>query len=308
MGVDRVRSIVQSPESAHEIPLYSLVHQRPEIPGEMEPVVASYLAARAQVKRAVTPADKARFKRIYARERRTLRNVFSEQQNERLVSVLKRSQMGGAAFDNGKESQVYDHDSARFVYKYSRGERTPLEIEYLQKKNALLKKLMGKHIPRSVVVYGEYTRERFNYEDPREPARTRKGAITMQRRVHGKSFARMTPEERKDPETQAALLEALRAYNKMRWVVSDACLSCGKQATVLPVRLDVGYSSSSNPNSMLPADLERFDSPNLMYDTETKTAYFVDFGFGTWSADAELVYQRIMAEPEPTAPFSSSSV
>lgn len=222
-------------------------------------------------------------------------------------SVLKNSlYVAKRPDEHGKDSHVYFYgplkdfhaspDVPRYVQKYSvpSKEVGPDNIEYLHKKYAILRKILGDHIPRAWFVLGE-----FRHGIPRHKLgkfHTSLRAITIQREVRGKTFAEMTNKERQRPEVQRALKVAVEKYMEARSFLREACLGAGVDSRAFELDLDVGeMSPDTNEVEFNP---DSYSSPNAMYDERKKKVEFIDMGWGAWNSDKERVYDHIMSRDD----------
>lgn len=228
------------------------------------------------------------------------KNIRQHKNNQRgaLQSILSRSDREDN-LDSGKDNVVYgDQDSKRYVSKYSVGTymATPSTIEYLQKKYAMLKKYMGCHIPDSGFILGE-RRITYHQAEIAENADKRTCAVTIQRRVKGKTFQQMSFDEKTRLEVVQRLADAHRRYMRIKSILQEACRESGLSEDALDAKLDIGYlSKHENVDMFDPEKVRTFDSPNIMYDEEEQQIMFVDFDMNEWSADKEKVFTAMMSE------------
>lgn len=217
-------------------------------------------------------------------------------------SVLTHSKnISRRPHESGKDSYVYFHgtiqqfharpDVPRYVQKYSVPSREvgPDNVEYLQKKYRLLRKLLSDHIPRAWFVLGE-----FRHGIPKHELgefHTTLRAITIQREIRGKTFAEMTDAERHRPEVQAALKRAVNQYLKARDLLRNACKQVGVDHRTFELSLDLGEASPDSETGFRPLS---YASPNAMYDERKNEVFFIDMGWGAWNPDREKVYQYLM--------------
>lgn len=198
----------------------------------------------------------------------------------------------------GKDNKVLTTPKRKnsYVFKYSRKDypASPRTVEYLQKKYALLRKLMPDHIPKSGFIFGE--RETSLRPDlSNVESAKRKCAITIQRRVLGKTFREMTEEERLDPIVVQKLTAAHKEYFRAKKLVKKACEECNLPLNTLDIKLDIGLLSDDESHPTCDeSDIKRFKSPNVMFDPKTQEIMFIDFDMNDWNDQKEVVFQYLM--------------
>ncbi len=222
-------------------------------------------------------------------------------------SILKNSLAVPRKPDaGGKDSQVYYYgskedflahpDTPRYVSKYShteKGEATPSNILYLKKKCQLLRKLMmGEQIPRAWFILGEFRHGIPKHEEGKFHTSVR--AITVQREIRGKTFTEMTPAVRERKEVQRALKEGIADYLAARDILIKACKEVGVPYKAFEMGLDIGDASPETAEA--PFNPLTYTSPNIMYDERKKKVYFIDMGWGEWTAEKELVFNHLMGK------------
>lgn len=238
-----------------------------------------------------------------ARELKAKIKNFKEEQREKVQSVLSRSDRE-RFLKSGTDSSVFeyelDHPEAarlgNYVNKYSSPAypAQPETVQYLQKKYQILRNFMKDLIPRSFFILGE-RRLPFKGIKTDDFRDKRTCAITIQRRVNGKTFADMTPEERSRPEVAAALAKAHGQYVDLKSRVAQACEHLGLPEDTMDVKLDIGHLSKHKTSDEIdPEMLKSFDSPNVMYDEARQRIYFIDFGLGDWDPAKEQVFKYLM--------------
>jgi len=211
-------------------------------------------------------------------------------------SVLSYSHAPGELIPwrRGADSHVYRHESERYVFKYSvySQEASPEAVEYLRKKYTLLNKFLGKHIPQSAFFLGDY-KKAFDKHKPEGSFLNVLRLITIQRRIKGKSFQEMTPEERTSKDVLDALKEAHKKYAQAKMHVEKINIEYGKQGFGVDLQLDIGNISDKYDlnDTRVVAECK---SPNIIYSDEEKKVYFIDFGGGVWSNDKEEVFRELM--------------
>ena len=232
---------------------------------------------------------------------------LERQYRKRPKSILKGStKVSRKPHESGKDSYVYFYgseeefhatpDTPRYVQKYSvpTKEVGPDNVEYLQKKYQILKKILGDHIPRAWFVLGE-----FRHGIPKHELgefHTSIRAVTIQREVRGKTFQEMTDKERRRPKVQEALKEAMSRYLEARAYMRQMCKDTGVDPRTFELSLDVGELSPDTREA--PFDPLYYMSPNAMYDERKNKVYFIDMGWGTWNSDKERVFKYILEHSE----------
>ncbi len=238
---------------------------------------------------------------------RLLEPYLRERLRQHRKSVLKGSwRVPRLPHESGKDSYVYytgtkeeflaRPDTPRYVTKYSVPSRevTPENIEYLKKKYLVLKKLMRRHIPRSGFIFGEFRNGIPKHMLGSFFSQLR--AITIQREIRGKTFAEMTPEERSSPRVVRALMESVYAYCTARDILREACLEAGVRPKTFELSLDIGEINCDELETHF--NPSNYSSPNVMYDEQKNRVFFIDMGWGKWSAKQEKVYRKIMRRSE----------
>jgi hypothetical protein len=198
----------------------------------------------------------------------------------------------------GKDNRVVS-DGGGYVFKYSVESYPPKPetVEYFVKKYKMLKKFLGNDIPDSHFILGErrvaFEKKKFH----KGKQDNRLHAITIQRKVRGKTLSAMTPEERTRDDLIQQLKAAHTKYIDLKNRIQRATRHLGLPENTLDVKLDLGGLSKKD-------DLESFDlekiaeysTPNIMYDEVSKKLYFIDFDMNEWNADKQKVYDLVMSD------------
>ena len=65
----------------------------------------------------------------------------------------------------------------------------------------------------------------------------------------------------------------------------------------LDAKLDIGHLSKyDNMDIFDPNLIEKFNTPNIMFDEKKQELYFIDFDMNEWNEDKEKVFQRMMTD------------
>ena len=300
---ERVRNTI--PETT--VPLYQFTIDEPidfnDVPG-LAAKAREYMRLRSIISKDRAKHYRSKTKTSAEAQRlseldRELTRYFSRRAQLRHKSILSASIRRENGIDSGGDVRVlsYGHPDSwlaqHWVCKYSHKRNiTGPEVEYLQKKYAVLRLLMKEHIPEAVVIWGEYRGGTFNKDDPFKPLPLQRRAITLQRRIHGKTMKDMTPDERRRPEVREALKKALAVYIDAASTLDKVALLRDKMPGTLKLGLDIGLSSDSQ-DAIKNANLNELTSPNLMYDDKTQTIYFIDLGEGFWDTGMEAIYTEL---------------
>jgi hypothetical protein len=196
----------------------------------------------------------------------------------------------------GADSEVYESSNGKQVYKYSMPsyDANPETIEYLRHKYSLLKKFLGDYIPKTSFFLGERL-TKFKNKNPQNALKADVRAVTIQKRVAGKTFKEMTPKERTDPKVIQALKEAHRKYIMAKQIIANSCELQGFDRKLLDIKLDIGYLSKKEHESVFTeSKIETFGSPNVIYDEEKGQVFFFDYDLGDWDKNKQKVFDFIM--------------
>lgn len=224
---------------------------------------------------------------------------YKQDQRAGMKSILKISaneHQIGAGKDNIVYASNKEHSHAVEKYSIASFVPTPETIEYLQKKYAMLRRFLGKWIPKSAFVLGE----RRTTFDQKKAANAQPdnylSVITIQRRIQGATFQTMDPNEKLEGSVMKDLQEAHKYYVALKHLVVAKCLECGLPENTLDVKLDIGHlSKEENLDEFDPKKVRFFTSPNIMYDKKRKGIFFIDFDMNNWNKDKEQVFQKVMA-------------
>ncbi len=201
--------------------------------------------------------------------------------------------------DRGKDNGVYTDDSdSKYVFKYSSDayNATPNTIEYLVKKYKMLKRYLGESIPDSAFVFGDRLPQ-FVERNLLNSDTTTTHAITIQRKVMGKTFQDLETEEKVKPEIIEQLKKFHSQYIILKERVKKACIILNLPADTLDVKLDLGGISKKNHwETITEKEIRNYKSPNIMYDEKTKKLMFIDFDMNEWDENKEKVYQLVMSD------------
>lgn len=241
----------------------------------------------------LTPEEHREMKRLF-----DLMEAYKHEQRKGLRSILIASDQEHPA-GHGKDNTVHvrDLEKSAYVVKYSTPAHvpTPETIEYLQKKYLILRRFLGEWIPKTRFVLGERRREFDARKAIATQADNRLCAITLQKRVSGKTFKEMPQEEKLKPEVLDDLKLAHQKYVALKHLMQSTCRELGLPENTLDVKLDIGHLSKQE--TLDEFDTERvkfFVSPNIMYDRVIQKIKFIDFDMNDWNADKEKVFQAIM--------------
>ena len=305
MAEDMSRFRRATPTSNESVQAYHFVEREIQVEGEWEDKMLQYaelhdkMLKDRKMKKRISAEDIEKRQILHKELDGYLQGKFASYRR----SVLKRS-LGQKRLPHqqGKDSHVFffgeledflEHPSTpHYVSKYSVPDRpvSPDNIEYLANTYKLLQRLMGEHVPRAWFVLGE-----FRHSIPKHGLgnfSTSFRAITIQREIRGKTFAQMTPAEKHRPEVQEALRKALAAYDSMRNTIQLAARELGIDFKECRVSLDIGDASADERS--ISFDPLTYASPNVMYDEEKKTAYFIDMGWGAWTPYRKDVYDHVL--------------
>ncbi len=241
----------------------------------------------------LSQAEHQEMKRLFA-----LMADYKRKQRAGFQSILSSSDSEHGV-GHGKDNTVHVRDPGQstFVVKYSIPAHvpTPETIEYLQKKYLILRRFLGKWIPKTRFVLGERRRE-FDARKAITPqADNRLCAITIQKRVRGETFQQMVQAEKLQPEVLDDLKAAHEKYVGLKRLIQETCRELGLPENTLDVKLDIGHLSKQE--TLDEFDTERvkfFVSPNIMYDRIAQKVQFIDFDMNDWNPDKEKVFQAIM--------------
>lgn len=222
---------------------------------------------------------------------------YKAEQHQKIKSVLASSVVEESV-GAGKDNRVVTSNEG-YVYKYSveSYEPTPQTVEYLIKKYTMLKKFLGKYIPKSSFILGErriaFDKKRFH----KTKADNRTHVITMQRKVSGKTISQMTPDERERPELLLQLKEAHATYIQLKERLRKATERLKLPENTLDVKLDLGGLSKKDDLSAFDAEkIREYSTPNIMYDEDKEQLYFIDFDMNEWTADKQKIYDLVMSD------------
>lgn len=216
--------------------------------------------------------------------------------NKELQSVLQLSG-GEEELDSGKDNNVFVIPNKRYVTKYSTSnyQAMPETVEYLQKKYQVLQKYLSPFIPRSRFVLGERRVPVELKQAHKTTSLFRDAAVTIQQRIHGKTFQAMTLEEKSRPEVLASLQTAHAQYMDLKRRVANTALALGLPEDTMDVKLDIGHLSKyENVDIFDPERVREFMSPNIMYDEQRGQIFFIDFDMNEWNEEKECVFQELM--------------
>lgn len=252
-----------------------------------------------------------------------LMSVFHNRRYNSVIRLSEREKEKRAGKDGGKDSKVYIYD--RYVVKYLRDPNAASEAtkEFYVKKYQLLKKLLGKYIPRSWFFLGERMGKGGKKQD---------AVITIQKRIHGKTFQELHREgffngdlvdyfvsilnktPIKDLLKKIESLDDNELYSKKKLLILAKLVLANKDYhdaknyfnTTKKLRniedsqdvfkMDIG-GLSDQKITKLPVEKERdvllgFKSPNVILDPDDEI-FFIDFDLGFWNEDLEDTYNAI---------------
>lgn len=257
-----------------------------------------------------TLVDKARASKdsLSAEEKqemgRILREVteYKEAQRAKIKSVLASS-LQEDPIGAGKDNRVVSDngDERGYVYKYSveSYKPSPETVEYLVKKYKMLKKFLGEWIPDSRFILGErrvdFDKKKFH----KTKVDNRTHAITIQRKVEGKTLSKMTKTEKTRTDLLRQLKEAHAKYILLKGRIQWASQKLSLPETTLDIKLDLGGLSKKDDLASFDVDkIAEFSTPNIMYDDIKEKLYFIDFDMNEWNEDKQKVYDLVMSDEE----------
>lgn len=229
---------------------------------------------------------------------RVLKNYQIAIRRNDLKSILANSETE-IFLERGKDNRVYTNDrDGKYVFKYSSDayNATPNTVEYLVKKYKMLKRYLGEFIPDSAFVFGDRL-SNFTEKNLRNSDTTTTHAITIQRKIKGKTFQDLETEEKIKPEIMEQLKKSRSQYLTLKTRVEKACKKLNLPEDTLDVKLDLGGISKRNHLDIIfEKEMGNYKSPNIMYDGETKKIMFIDFDMNEWDENKEKVYQLVMSD------------
>lgn len=248
---------------------------------------------RKNYKGTLTDSEKVEMKRLQRYIKKYKQNTGHRLQS--VVAFSRHDEMMG----HGQDSHVFiseshQHDVIKYsVPHYKVNERT---VEYLQKKYTILKEYLKPFIPTSRFILGE-RRVDIDTTNLFDQKLTRKAAITLQKRIQGKTFQQMTLEEKMRPEVLDSLREAHRKYMNLKQFLKDEAERIGLSGDTLDVKLDIGHLSKYELAGEIDEELvKQFSSPNIMYDEKKHQIFFIDFDLNDWNPKKEQVFKEIMSD------------
>ncbi len=189
---------VRVPTDNPEVSVYKFTGTDADVPEQVRDALEVYLEAR---ERKIDPLERAKPDSADAAEK-VLKMYARKQVLDKHMSVIRHSRAAEKGpWKAGTDSRVFTHNTDRYVFKYSvlGHKASPEMTQYYRRKYALLKHIgLAEHIPQSAFFFGE-TRRPFDAKNPRESVFPHEVAITIQRRIPGKTFAEMTSAERSQP-------------------------------------------------------------------------------------------------------------
>lgn len=236
----------------------------------------------------------ARVSQLRELRRNIVKNV------EYLLKGVRRSVLSSSAQEttspwrSGSDSYVYLDANNKYVYKYSTQEGKPEHVQYFRHKYILLKKYLGEDlIPQSVFFLGERL-PGFTKKTQAEPLSPRVHTISIQRFIPGRTFQEMTQEEKLNPEVVKALRTAHKRYVDAKKRLARDLRDNGFSTKTLDLRLEIGSISDAHELTS-ESFIGACESPNIIYNPETRRIYFMDFGHGRFGRQQQDAFNAIIS-------------
>ncbi len=204
-------------------------------------------------------------------------------------NILTQSHRDDVGIGRGQDSAVFAFkNNKNYVYKEAHNSNES-SLLYLQNKYRLLKKYLGNVIPDSAFVFWE-AKPFGDNAIVWLPVKL----ITIQRKIHWKTFKEMTEEEKNNPKMLEKLEEAHAKYNFLKIFLRKVIRTLDLPDKTMDVRLDLWILSDKDTFPEDAKFIRSIRSPNIMWDGENIS--FIDFGLDIWNEDKQKIFDYMMQD------------